>query len=201
MAGTDVETGNIDPNRSHDHTYYGNGCLPGYSAGGSSVSCSTRILTTFDGDMQKNGTYYNFQATTLGTGASISTKDTPIPDTFCPLGWQLPYGGTDGDYYDKSKSRNYLIKTYNFSDDNTGTTEAMSYPVELVKSGQYDWNTGKLYNQNSTGTSWTINNYTLNSAFRDEIYLGRFLIHSMDKYNGYIIRCFCEISILTYVNN
>ena len=189
MEGTDVETGNIDQNRSHDHTFIGNGCLPGYSAGGSGVSCSTRILITFDNDSQKNGTYYNYSATTLGTGASISTKNALTPDTFCPLGWQLPYGGTDGDYYDKSKSWNFLISTYNFTNDNAGTTKAMSYPVEFIRSGQYDWNTGKLYNQNSTGTYWTVTNYSSDAAYRNEIYLGRFNIYQLDKRNGYALRC------------
>ena len=135
-----------------DHTYYGNGCPSGY---GETTPCSTRIVETSDNENQKNGTYYHFQAATSGAGGAISTDNTNSSDSFCPLGWQMPYGGTGGDYYDKSKFWNYLFNKYSIVDDETSATKVKSYPFSYVYSGFYHWNTGRLYNQSNNGNYWS----------------------------------------------
>ena len=149
-----------DSNVEQDHSYYGNGCEAHmYSP------CSTRFADTADGETQKNGTLLNFQAATSGSGGAITTPNANAPDTFCPLGWQLPYSGTGGDYYDKSRSWDYLFTAYSISF-NTGTTadatKIKSYPFSYVYPGYYDWATGRLYSLGTSTGLWasTVNNST-----------------------------------------
>ena len=152
-----------DTDVAHDHTYYGRGCNNGWGTdglGGSATPCQNsnaggRYITTADGETQKNGTYYHFQAATSGTGATVSTTNANSPDTFCPLGWQLPYSGTGGDYYDKSRSWNYLFNKYSIINDETSATKVKSYPFSYVYSGNYYWITGRLYHQSNRGIYWS----------------------------------------------
>ena len=179
-----------DTDVTHNHTYIGNGCSGG---DGSITPCETRIVKTADNENQKNGTYYNFQAETDGTGGAITTDNANSSDTFCPLGWQLPYSGTDGDYYDKSRSWNKLFTDYNIAfDDGTaaGATKIKSYPFSYVYSGYYNWGTGRLYSQSSSGGYWSstvvsstsaYNMYTWSSAVRPASTFG--------KAGGFAIRC------------
>ena len=154
-----------DSNVSHDHTYIGNGCSGG---DGSITPCETRIVQTADNENQKNGTYYNFQAATDGSGGAITTDNTNSSDTFCPLGWQLPYGGTGGAYYDKSRSWNKLFTDYSIAfDDGTaaGATKIKSYPFSYVYSGYYFWGTGRLYYQGNSGHYWSSTVVSSTSAY------------------------------------
>ena len=167
MEGTSLLT---DGAINHDHSYYGNGCTnpfdttkPNEGYGGSTKSCSTRILSTADNEYQKNGTYYNFQAATDGTGAAIATDNTDSSDTFCPLGWQLPYGGKGGDYYDKSRSFKYLITAYNYSG---LMSKVASYPLSYVKPGDYRLALGRLFEMTHINHQWTSINAGSNSAYR-----------------------------------
>ncbi|MBR3156991.1 hypothetical protein IKF20_00965 [Candidatus Saccharibacteria bacterium] len=156
MEGTDINR-YADTSNLNDHSYYGNGCpnvwdssagAPYY--GGSLVSCSTRIIETYQREVQKIGTYLNFQAATSGTGGAAYAPNIPVPDSFCPLGWQLPYDGTGGDYYDKSKSVNYLFNLYSF--DRLSYNNIMSYPFDYVLSGHLWIQPGALYRQGNVGT-------------------------------------------------
>ena len=157
VEGTDVKTGNTDSNTGHDHTYYGNGCPNDWGTdgdGGSNKSCSTRIIGTRDGENQKTGTLYDLQAATSGTNGSAPTGDL-TPDTFCPLGWQLPYGGTGGDYYDKSRSWEYLFNEYSLGSGVSGANAVRSYPMSYILPGVYNWITGLLYFQDRNGYYWS----------------------------------------------
>ena len=151
---------------ANDHTYYGRGCNNSWGTsgeGGSQTPCPDsnaggRYVKTADNETQKNGTYYNFQAGTSGAGAAITTDNTNSSDTFCPLGWQLPYSGTGGDYYNKSRSWNKLFTEYNIAfGDGTAAdaTKIKSYPFSYVYSGYYGWNTGRLYYQSNGGVYWS----------------------------------------------
>ena len=137
-----------------DHTYYGNGCPGGDT---NTTPCSTRIVETSDNEPQKNGTYYHFQAATVGTGGSLETPNDSSPDTFCPLGWQLPYSGTGGDYYDKSKSWKYLLDSYGITYNEgteAGATKVRSFPFSYTVPGYFQWYSGSLQYQNSAGYYW-----------------------------------------------
>ena len=155
-------------------TYYGNGC-PGYSVDASSTPCSSRINATADGETQKIGTYYTFSAASSGSGSTVTTDNANTPDTFCPLGWQLPYSGTGGDYYNKSRSWAYLFNRYAIESNITGATVIRSYPLSYVNTGVYGGNTKKLYGMNYWTTHHSIsvldagNVYRLSSVSDDVI--------------------------------
>ena len=128
--------------------------------GGSDVPCVDigRIVKDGDNEDQKNGTYYHFQAASVGTGSAITTNNANVPDTFCPLGWQLPYGGTAGEYYNQSKSWKYLFDNYSVTYDNGDAIQATkirSYPFSYIYSGLYHLQTGRLYQQNNYGGYWS----------------------------------------------
>ena len=197
VAGTNINY--PDSNISHDHTYYGNGCPGG---DGSITPCETRIVKTADNENQKNGTYYTFQAATDSTGGAITTDNTNSSDTFCPLGWQLPYSGTGGDYYDKSRSWKYLFSKYSLIDDQASATKLKSYLFSYVYSGYYRWGTGRLYYQNNGGYYWSstvvssTHAYYLNtwsSAVRPAV--------TDNKAYGFTVRCHFKVSILNLNHN
>ena len=168
MEGTSLLT---DGAINHDHSYYGNGCTnpfdttkPSEGYGGSTKSCSTRIISTFDNENQKNGTHYNYMAVTSGSGGTVASgSGAAIPDTFCPLGWQLPYGGEGGDYYDKSRSFKYLMTAYNYSGQMSKVT---SYPLSYVKPGDYRLALGRLFEMTRINHQWTSINAGSNNAYR-----------------------------------
>ena len=119
-------------NRTGDHTYYGNGCETDSS--GSRVACSTRLSTTKDGESQSIGVYYTPKAIFAGYDLSTAQAGATIPDSFCPLGWQLPYSGTGGDYSDQSRSWKYLlVEAYGYS----SALPSFSYPTSIILSGSW----------------------------------------------------------------
>ena len=189
----------IDTNYSHDHTYYGNGCsVEDYPQGelGSKTPCSTRIVRSIDNEDQKNGTYYHFQAATSGSGAAITAENTNSPDTFCPLGWQLPYSGTGGDYYNKSRSWTFLFNSYGIQNNTAGGTAINSYPLSYILSGRTDWDTSRLYIQTKNAEMWssTVGGST---AYRLDLFSTGFTMPSApDKLKGQTLRCDFNISNL-----
>ena len=191
MAGNPADlTVYKDTNVSHDHTYIGNGCPGG---DGSITPCETRIVKTADNENQRNGTYYNFQAATVGAGGAITTDNTDSSDTFCPLGWQLPYSGTGGDYYNKSRSWNKLFTEYNIAfGDGTATdaTKIKSYPFSYVYSGRYYWVTGRLYNQ--SGNGYYLSSAVVSSTNAYGLNTWSLIVRPANrdnKANGFALRC------------
>ena len=167
VAGTDV-TKNIV---FWEQTYYGNGCDNGWSGedppayGGSGVSCSTRIVKTLDGEDLQIGTYYSFVAANAGTGGDgSSTDNSNPPDTFCPLGWQMPYGGSGGDYYDQSRSWKYLFTRYNIQYNQQGIVKMKSFPLSYISSGVYITNAG-LYRMSDMGYFYSSTVYNYKTAY------------------------------------
>ena len=142
-----------DENDEHDHTYYGMGC-PNFwgqdGSTGSDIPCSTRIVQDGNGEDQRNGTYYSGQAGMTGSITDEAGTNYNSSDTFCPLGWQLPYGGTGGDYYNKSKSWKYLFTLYGENSSLPTGPTVQKYPHSIIGSGEYYWGTGRLYNQLGT---------------------------------------------------
>ena len=190
-----------------DKTYYGRGCKNTWGTdglGGSATPCPDsdaggRYVTTADSETQKNGTYYHYQAATSGSGGSITTGN-DAPDTFCPLGWQLPYSGTGGAYYDKSKSWNYLFNKYSIVDDETSATKVKSYPFSYVYSGFYFWGTGRLYNQSNGGLYWSSTVFSNTNAYLLSTWSSVVSPASTDnKADGVTVRCGFIVSIVTTV--
>ena len=190
---------------AHDHTYYGNGCPNTWDSskeeegyGGSAVACETRILKTYDDESLKNGTYYVFAASTAGSGSTIETDNTNSPDTFCPLGWQMPYGGTAGDYYDKSKSLVYLFNSYHLNNSESGSRAMRSYPISYIFNGFLYWNVGRLFAQDVHGYYVYSTNRSPGSVYRYRIYPSSFNFASTDgKLDGGAVRCFYIFSTLS----
>ena len=201
MEGTNV-TQYRDTDASHNHTFYGNGCPNEWdnsvgppSWGGSSEACSTRLVQINDGEIQENGTYYNFQGLILGNGGS--TDNLNSPDTFCPLGWQAPYGGTGGDYYDKSKSWKFLISTYDYGHDNPNQDSIVKYPISATYAGYYHWDNGYLYGQGVVGNYMTPTINTITNYYLVELYSpDHFGTVSYKKLYGSTVRCVLGISTL-----
>ena len=192
MEGDDISE--IDSDYVHDHTYYGNGCP---SESGSSISCSTRLINTFDGETQETGTSYDYQAVATGSAPTIVTVDNTLsPDTFCPLGWQMPYSGSGGDYYNKSKSLKYLYDYYGITD-SSSSTAVLSYPFSYVKSGYYLWLNGRTYHLDRSGYYWT----TIVNSGGGSYSIGitsiiRFAVTN-NRAHGFPIRCVYHFSILS----
>ena len=199
VAGTDISL--VDKTVDYSRTYYGNGCdgewadIPPYY-GGSPTSCSTNIVPADSGQDQKIGTYYSYNAGSAGTGdSSMTTQNSNTPDTFCPLGWQLPYSGTGGDYYDQSKSWGYLFTTYGITSSAQGRTMLLSYPLSEVLAGYIHWSRGSLYGQGSQGV-------VLSATIKDAWELYYMVIireaepaHQGPRQVGYSIRCDNNFSI------
>ena len=204
MEGTDL-TPYIDINANHDHTYYGNGCPGGWNSG-STVACESKETRTWSGgtgdkyrgEKQDIGTYYHFQAATTGSGGALTEDNAIASDTFCPLGWQLPYGGKGGDYYDKSKSFRFLTNSYNFVTSSDGYKEMM-YPFDYIPSGATDFGTGRLYEMNINGSSgslnaWSNTNTNDTAASKKQIWSSSIEIYNFPKKYGVSIRCVPELA-------
>ena len=149
----------IDSSLSNDHTYYGNGCS-GFKI--YSSPCASPIVKDGDNEDQKIGVYYNFPAATTDAGGTTTSDNTNIPDTFCPLGWQLPYGGRGGDYYDQSRSWRYLLDTYSitYNENNPSAIIAIrSYPFSNANSGRFLWDSGYLNDAGASLFQWSTTAY------------------------------------------
>ena len=192
MAGTNVEQYK-DTSFIQDHSYYGNGCINGWEEGGSPTSCTTRIVETRDSENQKIGTYYHYQAASVGTGISITADNANTPDTFCPLGWQMPYSGTGGDYYDKSRSFRRLLTSYNLGFDdgtNEDSIKFRSYPISNIYSGFYITGTGLLYYQDGTGVLWSSTSWSETVSYRISFWGSAIRPTATDgKSYSYALRC------------
>ena len=172
MAGTTISQ--IDTDDLNDHSYYGNGCRRDEypeGANGCTKSGTGRLVTSVDGDTISMGTYYNFQAATSGAGGAITTDNTNSPDTFCPLGWQLPYSGTGGDYYHQSRSIYDLFTTYSIpvgeaAPDWSSLDSIVSYPLSIARAGHYLWTTGLLYNLGHSVIYWSLTTLNDTRAYR-----------------------------------
>ena len=190
MEGTPVNQ-YIDETLSHDHTYFGNGCNVAWNEG-STTSCDTRLAHTKDNDpeTQLMGVYYNLQAVSSGSGAAMTANNVVMPDTFCPLGWQLPYGGTDGDYYDISKSWRYLFELHGYVAGSGNGSKILSYPFSYVRGGNYRWSDGKLYSLDQNGDYYSISNNSQTHTHMFDIDQHNFFLdRTVRKYFGQTIRC------------
>ena len=159
MAGTPADLREYaDPIATHEITYKGNSCPGSWGTGGDGGSitpCANGTIdNTSDNELLSVGTLYNYSAATSGTGATITTNNTNIPDSFCPLGWQLPYGGTGGDYYNQSKSYKYMFQVYNV----TSGESLRKYPISFVRAGFFMLWTGRLYSFQQRIDAWTATN-------------------------------------------
>ena len=190
MEGTDI-TGTKAPNIGHYGTYYGNGCPNSWNQGGSETACSDdwRFEQTADFELLTIGTYYNYRAASVESFEGLSADNSIVPDSFCPLGWQLPYGGTGGDYYDKSRSWKYIIFKYGNNDIPDGDT-ARSYPLSLIASGNYYLRNPAVVQRHSIAGIYTSNTIkNTSSSYRLHVSAAISLYDTEAFSAGLSIRC------------
>ena len=179
-----------DSNAYHDHTYYGNGCPNTWAEGGSTTACDIRIEKTFDGEDQYIGVYYNYQAATSGSGAAPSVNNSIVSDTFCPLGWQMPYSGTGGDYYDKSKSWKYVFDEYGITNTVAGNKKLRSYPLSYIVAGMYAWfSDGVILGVGSSSYYYSITISGPTDAYNLSFGVGGYTTPAGTKTGGESVRC------------
>ena len=183
VEGTIITTAE-ENTKNNSITYIGNGCS-GYSP--TTTSCSSDEQKTNDNETQKIGVYYNFQAATSGSGRDIDADNTDALDSFCPLGWQLPYAGTGGDYYNQSKSFTFLTDTYSIDNDSAGSRTIRSYPFSYIYSGAYSYN--GLTAMSNIGKAWTSTNYLLTRAYAFYIGSGNVRFDQDVKQASFSVRC------------
>ena len=179
----------IDGNIYHDQTYYGLGC-PSKGSTGYDVPCTSRITPTKNDGDEDIGVYYKYQAATSGSGAGSKDTYTNSPDTFCPLGWQLPYVGTGGDYYDQSKSWKYLFNRYGYDNTPAGKEGIWAYPLSYIFAGHFYWNKGSLSGLNGDSHYWSSTVDSEWAAFRLYIWVNGYAESVTDnKLYGFTVRC------------
>ena len=201
MAGTDISD-KADGLVAHDHTYFGNGCPGDDSQPESYESCSSKTEPTFDGETQNIGSYYNFQAATASSGVVLSEANTIAPDTFCPLGWQMPYSGTGGDYYDKSRSMKYLFETYGLLDDQHSAEEYLSYPFSNTRSGRIRFDVAGLRFVGTAGFFHPVTVAGGGNMYRIEVWRTNLRYNGpVPMIFGYTVRCNSKVSILILKHN
>ena len=193
VEGTNISFPNEQVNA--EFTFYGNGCR---ISTGSKVACETRQVSTYDNETQNNGTMYSIaSAFTRYSTPGTTTDNSNSPDTFCPLGWQLPYGGTGGDYYNQPKSWRYLIETaYSLTKSEPGSQAMNSYPISYVPGGGYELRSGVYYNQGAAGLYWTSTRNDGSKSYRYYIGSNTYIIEANSNGYGYAVRCIPKISNL-----
>ena len=206
MTGTNI-SGNTGYNLGHNDTYYGNGCENDWEGskvyyGGSIEACSIRLINTYDDETQEIGTLYSFHAVTSGSGDSISIENSIAPDTFCPLGWQLPYGGTGGDYYDQSKSWYYLFVQYvnPLVSNQENARKFQSYPLSYVLNGTMGVSTGGKTLYFATHNGYYTSNTTASATQYDWMVVTRYGFKTAEvtgKASQTALRCVHRFSILS----
>ena len=186
VEGTNISFPNEQVNA--EFTFYGNGCR---ISTGSKVACETRQVSTYDNETQNNGTMYSIaSAFTRYSTPGTTTDNSNSPDTFCPLGWQLPYGGTGGDYYNQPKSWRYLIETaYSLTKSEPGSQAMNSYPISYVPGGGYELRSGVYYNQGAAGLYWTSTRNDGSKSYRYYIGSNTYIIEANSNGYGYAVRC------------
>jgi len=104
--------------------------------------------TTYDGDTQYYGNYYNWYAATAGTGTADRVFDNyDAASSICPAGWQLPKFRGDKSYYRLLRIR------YGIEDSEAGSILARSKPLSFIYSGIYT-PSGTITNQDDGGRWW-----------------------------------------------
>ena len=200
VEGTNVNY--IDKQQNTDHTYFGNGCSNPYGTDGdqgSTTACSSNLTSTGDSKVQSMGVYYNYQAAVSGSGPTTNVDNVNASDTFCPLGWQLPYGGSGGDYYNQSKSWRYLLTAYNYvisagTMNNPDAPKVAKYPFSFIYGGSFSWAVGVLYQLGLRGDYRDMTNRGASNAY--SLLLGPTYMFSYDtgqKLHGRSIRCYRQL--------
>jgi len=130
-----------------------------------SYTAGINTTTTYDGDTQYYGNYYNWYAATAGSGTyEMTFSDNDVTSSICPSGWELPR-------YTDEKSYNNLITAYNITTtEDTGVQAIRSRPLSFVFSGHYASGSGAIYDKDSLGRWWESKSGTVYNAYGFQVY-------------------------------
>ena len=161
-------------------------------------------ITTSQSDCTSSkacNSYYSWDAATLGSGRSISTKNSNAPYSICPKGWRLPTtydgGGTAAEATDFRALMIALggsnsVQSYTSSTSPTGATiysKLIASPYNFLIGGDYDNDT--FMNGGSAGYYWSATSYS-SSKFAYYFYFDSTSVYSataINSYFGYSVRC------------
>ena len=191
VTGTDLKP-YLDADYRNDHSYFGNGCMLSETEGGaysSPTACATKLRPNRENtEQQFIGTYYNYQGATSGSGATAKTDNTIVPDSFCPLGWQMPYDGTGGDYYNASKSWKNVFGTYGYENNVNSNPNINQYPFDIITAGHFGWHTGSFFVMDDSGLYYSSTVKQNDKAYWIYTYRDHFTFMNGLKADGYNVR-------------
>jgi hypothetical protein len=97
---------------------------------------TNQVVSTYDGESQRAGSFYNFYVTSASTG-NYDVDTGSVPDSICPKGWALPVE-SNGDFLNLSLAK--VFNTYGLNGTGIVSNEiknkTLSFPVSLVLSGR-----------------------------------------------------------------
>ena len=126
------------------------------------------------------GNYYQFNAATAGTGASVTTRYDDASSSICPKGWRLPSCGNSNDTNDF-----YALTTGNSVTTGSTLSKAPYYfiPAGYVRSGSLDLAGNYGYYWSSTAFSSNVAYYL--GSYSSRVYPS----NNANRYSGYSVRC------------
>ena len=147
---------------------------------------STNIVDTNNNTYDAHylaGNYYQFNAATAGTGASVATNGDNASSSICPKGWKLPTSGNSS-----LGSFGGLTSAYSISSNSAGTTALTKSPLYFVPAGRVI--SGSLDKAGSYSEYWSSTAFSIEYAYNlsfdsNTIYTSI----SFSRYTGRTVRC------------
>ena len=142
-----------------------------WCSGGTGVNCTdqsmlaannTTLFTSntsssysISSDVYSYGNYYNWYSATAGHKKNVNWSDYTVPGDICPVGWHLPTGASNGEYY----TLNTAI--------NTGSTSTDAglrvYPANFVYPGYVS--NASIYHRSYRANYWSATANGVNAYF------------------------------------
>ena len=137
------------------------------------------------------GNYYNWYSATSGHGKYGDSYgyNYDAPGDICPVGWHLPTGNTNGEYY----NLNYAINDNNNITNSTANKKIRSYPNNFVYSGGVGGTS--INSRRSGGSYWSASGDDYIQAYQlgfssTNVYPGN---GGSIKYGGKTVRCIAGV--------
>ena len=128
------------------------------------------------------GNYYQWNAATAGTGASVTSNGDNASSSICPKGWKLPANGSS------TGSFGGLTSAYSISSNSAGATALTKSPLYFIPAGYVA--SGSLYDAGYSGSYWSSTARSSGSAYSlrfgsSDVYPS----YNGSRYSGRSVRC------------
>ena len=139
------------------------------------------------------GVVYNWYTATAGNGV-YETSSGNVNGDLCPAGWHLPTGGPGGEWGALNTAVNNGVTT--------NDTGLRNYPVNIIRSGDYNPSEGGGTGRGRQGRMWSATAASGTHAYRmgysasDASATNK----SWNKWDGFNIRCIYQGGNILYVN-